>query len=314
MLILEIGRQKVIKFDRLKKHPAIFQCFTGLNLAAFYELLRSFENGYGTDLDQRDHERKQKRQREGGAGRNSVLRVSEDKLLFILFYFKIYPVQEVQGYIFGMGQSQAWEWIQRLTLILNRALGYEKQLPARKVQDIEQVLEMCPDLEFIIDGTERRIRRPKDKNKQKENYSGKKKHPEVKNNVVSEKRTKKVRVLSETCEGKKHDKKLADEQAIPFPKGSKVWQDTGFQGYAPEGVTIYQPMKKPKGKELTAQQKQKNKEISKERIGVEHSIGGIKVFGIVHDIYRNLCEGFDDLVMEIACGLHNFRLDFRLTT
>ena len=72
-------------------------------------------------------------------------------------------------------------------------------------------------------------------------------------------------------------------------------------------------MKKPKGQELTVEQKQKNKELSAERIGVEHSIGDIKVFRIVHDTFRNFREGFDDLVMETACGLHNWRLDFRLT-
>lgn len=303
----------MIRFQVITKNAAVFQCFTGLNRAAFYELLPSFERAYEVDLDKRDEERTSKRQRERGGGRNGALINLEDKLLFILFYFKVYPVQEVQGYVFGMGQTQAGEWIHRLTPILNQALGYEKQLPARKVQDIEQVLKMCPDLEFIIDGTERPIRRPKDKEKQKENYSGKKGRHTVKNNVITEKRTRKVMVLSAACEGKKHDKKLADEQAIPFPKGSKVWKDTGFQGYEPEGITTYQPMKKPKGKELTAEQKQKNKELSKERIGVEHSIGGIKVFGIVHNIYRNLRKDFDDLVMETACGLHNWRLDFRLT-
>ncbi|SRR6266498_2739667 len=303
----------MIKFQLLKKNLAAFQCFTGLNLAAFYELLPSFEQAYEADLDQRDKERARKRQRERGGGRNGALSGSENKLLFILFYLKVYPVQEVQGYVFGMGQTQAGEWIHRLTPILNQALGHEKQLPARKAQDIEQVLKMCSDLEFIIDGTERSIRRPKSKKKQEDNYSGKKKRHMVKNNVVTEKRTKKVKVLSATVEGKKHDKKLADEQAIPFPKGSKVWQDTGFQGYGPEGVTIYQPMKKPKGRELTIEQKQKNKELSAERIGVEHSIGGVKVFRIVHDTFRNFREGFDDLVMETACGLHNWRLDFRLT-
>jgi len=303
----------LIKFQLLKKNQAAFQCFTGLNLAAFYELLPSFEQAYGADLDKREKERSKKRQRERGGGRNSAVLGLENKLIFILFYFKVYPVQEVQGYVFGIGQTQAGEWIHRLAPILNQALGYEKQLPARKTQDIEQVLKMCQDLEFIIDGTERPIRRPKSKKKQEDNYSGKKKRHVVKNNVVTEKRTKKVKAMSATVEGKKHDKKLADEQAIPFPKGSKVWKDTGFQGYEPEGVTTYQPMKKPKGKELTAEQKQKNKELSKERIGVEHSIGGIKVFRIVHDIYRNFREGFDDLVMETACGLHNWRLDFRLT-
>jgi hypothetical protein len=249
----------LIKFQLLKKNLAAFQCFTGLNLAAFYELLPSFEQAYEADLDKRDKERVRKRQRERGGGRNGALSGLENKLLFILFYFKVYPVQEVQGYVFGMGQTQAGEWINRLTPILNQALGYEKQLPARKAQDIEQVLKMCPDLEFIIDGTERPIRRPKSKKKQEDNYSGKKKRHMVKNNVVTEKRTKKVKVLSATVEGKKHDKKLADEQAIPFPKRSKVWQDTGFQGYEPEGVTTYRPMKKLKGKELTTEQNRKTK-------------------------------------------------------
>ena len=303
----------MITFQVLKNKPIVFRCFMGMNLVAFQKLLPAFERAYETDLDRRDRTRATNRQRKRGGGRNSALKGIEDKLLFILFYFKIYPLQEFQGYLFGMGQSQAWDWIHRLTLILNRALGYEKQLPARKAQDIEQVLKMCPTLEFIIDGTERPIRRPKDKARQKENYSGKKKRHMLKNYVVTEKSTKKVKVLSVTCEGKKHDKTLAEEQAIPFPKGSKVWKDLGFQGYEPEGTITYQPKKKPKGKELTAEQKQSNQEISRERIGVEHSLGGVKVFGIVHAIYRNFCEGFEDCVMETACGLHNWRLDFRLT-
>ena len=50
--------------------------------------------------------------------------------------------------------------------------------------------------------------------------------------------------LSTTCEGKKHDKRLADEQALRFLKGSKLWKNTGFQGYEPAGVTTLQAKKK----------------------------------------------------------------------
>lgn len=107
-----------------------------------------------------------------------------------------------------------------------------------------------------------------------------------------------------------HDKKLADEQGLSFPKDSKLWQDTGFQGYAPEHVTIIQPKKKPRGSELSLEDKIRNTAISRERIRVEHSIGGLKVFRIVHHIFRNFKPNFDDLVMETACGLHNLRLDF----
>lgn len=55
--------------------------------------------------------------------------------------------------------------------VLNAALGYEQQLPARRAKDIEALLEVCPELEFMIDGTERPVRRPKDGEQQQAKYS-----------------------------------------------------------------------------------------------------------------------------------------------
>jgi hypothetical protein len=268
---------------------------------------------YDRDLDERDQQREQPRQRQRGGGRTGALGSLEDKLVFILFYFKCYPVQTVQGYFFGMEQSQANEWVHRLTPILNRALGYERQLPARKTRDIRQGLSACPGLEFIIDGTERPIRRPTDKDKQRTHYSGKKKRHTVKHNIISDKRTRKIKVLSPTCAGKQHDKKLVDEQGIPFRAGSKLWKDTGFQGYEPTPIATFQPKKKPRGGELTPAEKAHNGLISSERIGVEQSIGGVKIYHIARDVFRNIQSGFADLVMETACGLHNLRLDHPLT-
>ncbi|CAK0780213.1 hypothetical protein CCP4SC76_7270008 [Gammaproteobacteria bacterium] len=40
-------------------------------------------------------------------------------------------------------------------------------------------------------------------------------------------------------------------------------------------------------------------------------IAGIKRLHIVKDVYRNTKDCFDDLVMLLACGLHNFRNMFR---
>jgi hypothetical protein len=72
-------------------------------------------------------------------------------------------------------------------------------------------------------------------------------------------------------------------------------------------------MKKPRGRELTEEQRLTNVSISRERIGVEHCLGGVKVFRIVHDLFRNFRPFFADLVMEVSCGLHNFRLTHPLT-
>jgi hypothetical protein len=99
-----------------------------------------------------------------------------------------------------------------------------------------------------------------------------------------------------------------------FPPGSKLWKDTGFQGHEPVDVQTFHPAQKPKGHDLSPEERLTNAISSKDRIGVEHSPGGVKVFRIVHDVFRNLRPDFDDLVMEIACGLHNFRVDYPLTT
>ena len=300
----------MLSYEQIKNRPRILSSLTGLTPAAFEQLAKSFNRAYQQELAHRDNQREQPRQRQRGGGRKGTLESSEDKLLFILFYFKLYPIQELLGFFFGLSQAQANYWIHSLTPILNQALGYEQQLPARKTRDIEQMLAACLELEFILDGTERPIQRPKDRQRQRDNYSGKKKRHTVKNNVISHKPTKKIKALSSTEPGKIHDKKLADQEQYRFPAGSKLWKDTGFQGYEPDGVITYQPKKKPKGGELTAAEKEENQTIAKERIGVEHSIGGVKVFHIVRDIYRNHKQGFEDLIMETACGLHNLRLDF----
>ena len=78
-------------------------------------------------------------------------------------YFQLYPTQAVQGFLFGISQAQANAWIHRLTGVLNQALGYKRQLPERDPANLERVLSTCPSLEFLIDGTERRIIAPKTK-------------------------------------------------------------------------------------------------------------------------------------------------------
>ena len=302
----------MITYEGLKHKPRLLKNFTGQSHRGFKKLTVSFGQAYAADLAEREAKRVTLRRRRAGGGRRGALGTLEDKLLFILFYFKFYPVQEVQGYFFGLSQPQANDWLHRLTPVLNQALGYECQLPARQTQSAEAVLAACPGLQFIIDGTERPVRRPTDADKQRAYYSGKKKRASVKNNVVSDKRTGKVKVLSPTVLGKQHDKSLADEQNLVFPEGSQLWKDTALQGYEPANIMTFQPTKKPQGAELSPSDKRLNTQISQGRIGVEHTLRGVKVFHIVADIFRNFRLGFDDVVMQICCALHNFRLDFPL--
>jgi hypothetical protein len=44
---------------------------------------------------------------------------------------------------------------------------------------------------------------------------------------------------------------------------------------------------------------------------VEHAIAGIKISRIAKDQFRNTADGLSDAIMEIACGLHNLRVEHR---
>ena len=51
--------------------------------------------------------------------------------------------------------------------------------------------------------------------------------------------------------------------------------------------------------------------LSSARIVVEHVLAGVKRCRIVKEVFRNTKVGFPDLVMDVACALHNLRVAFR---
>jgi len=293
-------------YDKVKDKPRLLRAMTSLDRAEFEELLKPFQAAWEAYVEETSSSN-QNRQRQPGGGRKPALCTIADKLLFILYYFKAYPLQEVLAFEFGMTQGQACYWVHTLSEVLERALASMEQLPERNPTELEANLAESGETEFGIDGTERKIQRPKDDEQQRQYYSGKKKTHTVKNNVVVTLSSRRVKYLSGTYEGKKHDKKICDEEQPTFPEGSILYKDTAFQGYEPAGVNTQQPKKKPRGQELSEEDKQRNTLISKIRIIVEHVISGIKRCRIVKDVFRNTKDGFADLVMEIACGLHNFR-------
>lgn len=184
------------------------------------------------------------RQRRLGAGRKAVLLHPEDKLLFILVYQKAYPLQELLGSLFGLSQSQANRWVHRLLPILVRALDRLGFLPERDPSRFSaHERRQGEPSELIIDGTERRRQRPKNPEKQRLHYSGKKKAHSDKNVVIVNARSKRVGYLSGTYAGKTHDKKVAEGEGIRYPRRSTLLKDSGFQGYEPRVRRTRQPKK-----------------------------------------------------------------------
>jgi hypothetical protein len=92
--------------------------------------------------------------------------------------------------------------------------------------------------------------------------------------------------LSDTYEGPTHDQPIADQTPYRLPDGSELLQDLGFVGFRLDGVVITQPHKKPRGQELTDEQKAENRAIARRRVRIEHIICSIKRCRIVKDTMR----------------------------
>lgn len=213
--------------------------------------------------------------------------------------------------MFGFDRSCAWDWVHGLLPVLEQTLGHKQALPERKLPSMEEFLERFPDVKAVIlDGTERPVQRPKDSEQQKEHYSGKKKR-HTRKPITGSTLKKRVILLSHARGGRIHDKRQLEEVGLVefIPDEVAIEGDLGFQGLQNEFDNVHLPHKKPKGKELSEQQKQENREFSHQRVKCEHAHAGIKRYRAVTDVYRNRVPNFDDRLMLNAAGLWNFYLD-----
>ena len=114
--------------------------------------------------------------------------------------------------------------------------------------------------------------------------------------------------LSDTHGGRVHDKRLADATPYPLPARSRLLQDLGFLAFTLPHVEIRMPTKKPRGAELTREQERANQALHQRRLRIEHVNSSVKRCRIVKDRIRLWKRGVRDLVMEVCCALHNFRV------
>lgn len=295
----------MINLKRAMKSNRILKALTGLKRKGFLILAVRF----GRNIEEVF---KRERNINIHLGRPYTLRMAEEKLFFILFYMKCYPTFDVAGFIFNVDRASCCRWVHWFLPVLIKTLEKECVLPVRKISSPEEFVELFPgEKDIFIDGTERPRRRPKDPEKQKNHYSGKKKRHTIKNIVGSDKK-KRILMVSETVEGKTHDYKMFKESEMPegIPDWVLAWVDNGFQGIENDfpDLKVRMPKRKPKGGELSEKEKAKNKKISKKRILSEHAIGGIKRLRAVTDIYRNVKKDFEDDLMIAASGIWNYYL------
>jgi len=234
----------MLKYVELKRKSKDFLAATGLTDEEFQTLLPTFEKCYQLSAKPKPKATKKSQQRASGGGRKAKLPLISDKLLFVLIYQKTFQLQTMHGLQFGLSQPQTNYWIHRLLPVLQKSLSEMGMKPERNGRKVSELIQATGGgANLSLDATERELQRPVNSEKQAEKYSGKKKTHTDKNLLLVNENTRRVVYLSATVEGKKHDKKLADESRISYPENASLTQDTGFQGYQPKAVLVQQPKK-----------------------------------------------------------------------
>src|SRR5260221_3670488 len=236
----------MLTYATLQKNPKKLLALTGLARREFDELLPVFTQVLA-EAETALKPKPKKRQRAPGGGRKPGLGPVEDKLLFILVYTKTYPLQVVQGEMFGMSQPSANEWIHFLLPVLRETLDRLGVLPERDgAQAAGAARRRGEPADLIVDGVERRRQRPQDPKEQVIHYSGKKKTHSDKNVIVVNTASRRVNHLDPTLPGAAHDKALADYRKVQYPHNAILRSDSGFIGYAPGVRQHLQPKKNPR--------------------------------------------------------------------
>jgi Helix-turn-helix of DDE superfamily endonuclease len=129
-----------LRFTDLRTRPTEVLDLTSLTVNEFEQLAPPFEATFQAHMALWRLDGKPRTARRYTTYKNCPLPTPEDRLLFILVYLKTYPLQVVQGRLFGMGQSKAHQWIHVLLVVLRAALRTLGDTPPRSVAELARRL------------------------------------------------------------------------------------------------------------------------------------------------------------------------------
>lgn len=155
---------------------------------------------------------------------------------------------------------------------------------------------------LLIDSFETPLPRPSDNERQKRVYSGKKQRHTLKTQVITDEKGG-ILDIQAGFRGPKSDIKIREETRTSLPPPLQDKEKAGDK--ADLGAEIKVPKKKPRGGELSEEEKEENRKISQERIFVEHGIRKIKAYRILRDEYR-MATGIFPTVAQAVVGLIQF--------
>lgn len=311
----------------LRQDPELVKLLTGLPAEVFWQLVEKAQE-QAAAYEQERHQRPN-RQRAVGGGRPFDLPLAI-RISMLLTYLRLHITQALVGKLFGGTQSDVSRELRRLLPLLKQVLPCPSiwQLVEEKESLSEEDCLQLSDLadgQVLIDATEQEVYRSQDNLTRKAHYSGKKKDFTLKTQMVTDGEHH-IQAISEAVPGAKHDKKLSDETNTVerLPDDCQAKADKGYQGMAEQvsmvtiidletnsakevpRLTLETPFKKPKGSELTQEQKDFNHLLNSIRVRVEHCIGWVKNWRIMDTCFRCAHQIYS-AVMQVVCGLVNWQ-------
>lgn len=306
----------MLTFTKLSKKPLQVRAFTGLKTEEFQEFAAIYRPLWQL---RRQKMAKAKRMRAIGGGRHLKLAAFDDRLLCFLVYTKLYCTYDLLGYLFDIDPATACRTIADIRVVVGDQLLIKRT--GRRIRTIDELLSVYPELEeVLLDVTEQKIPRPKNKTKRKSHHSGKKQAFTVMTQVLTNEDSLMLHV-SDTQSGRAHDVRLFKKSAVPNWLGKHrdkilARADGGYQGMDKQypDIRIITPHKRSKKKpELTKAERRHNKTNSTKRMPVEHSFGGVKQFQLLGQVYRGKQKDYKRYFVAIA-SVRNFRLLARMET
>jgi Helix-turn-helix of DDE superfamily endonuclease len=129
-----------LRFADIQTCPTEGLDLTSLTVEEFQHVVLPFEAAFQAHMAQWRLDGRPRTARRYTTYQNCPLPTPEDRLLFILVYLKTYPLQVVQGRLFGMGQSKAHQWIHVLLVVLRATLRALGDAPPRSVTELAKRL------------------------------------------------------------------------------------------------------------------------------------------------------------------------------
>jgi hypothetical protein len=312
---------RLLNYEWLSKKPSLFRSLTGLKLTEFDTVCTQANAKY------KDYETKRlnrpNRKHKVGAGYPFKLSL-QDRLLMLMVYYRLYITSTLSGVLFNLDQSNVLKDIHKLEPLVKEILPLPQKLhdKAKRLQSVEEIEEMFPGFKAFTDATDQEIPRPKNKQKRRTHYSGKRKRHTLKTQLTVNSRGLIIH-KSRHVRGSTHDYALYKRSHPRLPYKVQSSLDLGYLGIKDDypNLNCVLPIKKKnpgrgkvgvKAPELSDEQKVFNKELACERVVVEHTNSRVKKFLIWGAEFRNRPKRYDAMT-DIVSGLINLRILGSLT-